>query len=738
MPGDLEKVSPGEPITKNIVTAGTWNAFVDAALAHRAGKGKGPVGGPIDDILASSLKCLVKYDASSVSTLAAFSVLAYGAPLIDPATDEAARLLANKRPVFTGATPVSSSAPFVITTEPIQGTTLGHAVSHGLAVVQINMVNANHSRARAVVGSTERLESCTHGGVPIVYKESGTGDKWAMVLLDFSDNCCTTNQASTPTTQPLSCTIASGSGPGSGIEGVCCEVFLACDGAVTSICSGNTLTPYEVGEFTAACGDSMVVTYEICDTFDCPSALWYCQSTDTPCDRLFTSGNLCVNIKSGTRAYRAITSTGVFVTAFFTPGGWNLEYQLADTSGNTVFHIDGSLKWCTAAGVPGLYFFGTIRSTADDPDNPGTYPCGCFTKLDGCSVLTADGSEEITSGPTGTACELTGETLLITTPCGTLQMVVTSGLCTPPPPPPPPTVICTCSQCAGGNPGRWSIAANGTLPAIDALDYVSGCIWNGSSGGISATMGYDGSTWKVWYTGGGVTVAVYTISGGFNCCTTNTFNQSYIDPGMTGLLLSSISVTTAQSCTCPAPAATYDCVSGRCVDPGDGSGAYASLALCRAAPCDTLTAGKYYCTEPLIPGDPRVCLEGSVVGSSVVSSGPYDSLALCETGCSGSPGTESCCDRLVGKTATLTIPNGANAGTYTGTWVVGENFCKVNFYSLSDNTVLGVGPSGVWYANYNFTEATATLDTCADPVAIHTIPNSLFGGTGDAVVTTPI
>jgi hypothetical protein len=67
------------------------------------------------------------------------------------------------------------------------------------------------------------------------------------------------------------------------------------------------------------------------------------------------------------------------------------------------------------------------------------------------------------------------------------------------------------------------------------------------------------------------------------------------------------------------PPVSYNCVSGTCVDPGDGTGTYADLASCEAA-CPVLA---WECL-----GNPLGCV-------NVGSGGTYVSYAQCLLDCSG-------------------------------------------------------------------------------------------------------
>lgn len=185
MSDPLKNVAAGQvsPFLKN---SRTVNAALEA-LRGLASRRRGETGGsPFDDPLSGSLHTNVKYMGSSVTTLASFSVLAYSTPIADPADDDR-RHGAQREPAFEGATPSNASQPFVVTIEPIKGQKIGRAVVSGLAVVQVEITSAAHTRAKPIAGSTSKLTSCASGGVPIVWSESGTGTKWAIVLLDFGE-----------------------------------------------------------------------------------------------------------------------------------------------------------------------------------------------------------------------------------------------------------------------------------------------------------------------------------------------------------------------------------------------------------------------------------------------------------------------------------------------------------------------------------------------------------------------
>lgn len=166
-----------------VTSAAAVNAVLDAARAYRQSRGAVPAGGLLDDLFEAATRCLVKWTGGSALTLDPFSVLAYGSPVVSPAADTASRLSAARRPAFEAAAPTDPALPFVVTVRPVQGQKFGLAVTSGLVPVQVDVTDSTHTRAVPVAGITDHLASAAAGGVPVVWKESGTGTKWAFVLL---------------------------------------------------------------------------------------------------------------------------------------------------------------------------------------------------------------------------------------------------------------------------------------------------------------------------------------------------------------------------------------------------------------------------------------------------------------------------------------------------------------------------------------------------------------------------
>jgi hypothetical protein len=88
-------------------------------------------------------------------------------------------------PVLIADTPASPDhdSKFAILLAPATDGSLALAKLSGPCVVQVNVNDADDAFAKVLDGDATQLDSDPSTGVPILYKESGTGTKWAVVLL---------------------------------------------------------------------------------------------------------------------------------------------------------------------------------------------------------------------------------------------------------------------------------------------------------------------------------------------------------------------------------------------------------------------------------------------------------------------------------------------------------------------------------------------------------------------------
>lgn len=170
-----EKVNAGQPIE---IQAKTWNAFVDAAVAHRQGGRVNAVFESDDEQPANTIA--ISNDTGA--DLEPFQVVGLDGVVITP-TDGQATF--ERRVLMSGITPAIADhrTAFAITTQAIPAGAIGRAVVTGCTVVQIDITQTYHKFATVKDADATQLESASYGAAQILWQESGTGTKWGLVNL---------------------------------------------------------------------------------------------------------------------------------------------------------------------------------------------------------------------------------------------------------------------------------------------------------------------------------------------------------------------------------------------------------------------------------------------------------------------------------------------------------------------------------------------------------------------------
>jgi len=172
------RVEPGQPIRKAF-SARAWNRAQDAADRILDGHVPPGIADPVGVRTQSFVPILVE---NTLSTgVDRWGCLSIAGIAITPsgATGEATRSF-ESTPVLRGGLPTAGE-PFVVPLEPIAASGIGRAAVHGVTPVRLEVVDTSHDRCDAKDGSTTGLKSGTDGPAEILWKESGTGSKWALV-----------------------------------------------------------------------------------------------------------------------------------------------------------------------------------------------------------------------------------------------------------------------------------------------------------------------------------------------------------------------------------------------------------------------------------------------------------------------------------------------------------------------------------------------------------------------------
>lgn len=176
MAGDpLKHVRAGEQFDP---PAEAWNAFADAAVAHRSRAHD--LGQDATPSAARASIILVKNDSGG--DVDRWGILGVESVLITPTESE---LGFQNDLALVGDTPTTAdhTGKFVILAEPIPDGKIGRAFAAGVCPVVIGVTDEGHEYAEVANGQSAYLASGGSGVAQILWKQSGTGFKWAVVRL---------------------------------------------------------------------------------------------------------------------------------------------------------------------------------------------------------------------------------------------------------------------------------------------------------------------------------------------------------------------------------------------------------------------------------------------------------------------------------------------------------------------------------------------------------------------------
>ncbi|HBR20282.1 MAG: hypothetical protein UV78_C0006G0010 [Parcubacteria group bacterium GW2011_GWA2_43_17] len=176
----FKRVQAGQRLA---IPARAYNAMLETAEAYQRNKTSGG-----DGTGQGGYSSSVYIKNSSGSDAARFDVLGISDVVFSPADSDALPQFKNKV-VLTGVIPTSvdhAGGRFVICQEPIANGSIGSAFAHGVCQVQINVTDDTHKFADVKDSDHALLDSAASGAVSILWKESGTGTKWAVVRFGSS------------------------------------------------------------------------------------------------------------------------------------------------------------------------------------------------------------------------------------------------------------------------------------------------------------------------------------------------------------------------------------------------------------------------------------------------------------------------------------------------------------------------------------------------------------------------
>jgi hypothetical protein len=178
MLGDpFRRVRAGEPLK---IPAPAWNAAMDAArfvMEHQADQSVGPA-------LAPGAGAVLIQNKTGAA-LDALSVVGLGEPIFFSASDADILATFQKQVGFEGNTPDADTdaGRFAVLLAPLAADGIGPAMIDGVCPVRVNVADEEDGYAEVADGDATQLESGRAGSAQILWAESGTGTKWAVVRL---------------------------------------------------------------------------------------------------------------------------------------------------------------------------------------------------------------------------------------------------------------------------------------------------------------------------------------------------------------------------------------------------------------------------------------------------------------------------------------------------------------------------------------------------------------------------
>lgn len=221
---------PGEPVGQRLQSASQFNTFVDASRwvrDHAASVGESglPVRLPPG---------VVRVQNSSTQLIGQYRAVGISGVVIDPEESDQPGHFAT-HPVFAGRIPTTADAgKFAITLEPIDVGEIGFAVVVGVVCCLVNVVAESDPRCDFDDEADDAtiLKTGPIGAGEILYKEGGTGEKWALIRIGFPFACGGVAKATS------GIAAISGSTPGSAT----CEIYRLASGVL--VATGHEVTIY--------------------------------------------------------------------------------------------------------------------------------------------------------------------------------------------------------------------------------------------------------------------------------------------------------------------------------------------------------------------------------------------------------------------------------------------------------------------------------------------------------------
>lgn len=174
MANPLQKVRPGDPLK---IPAELYNAMIDAVAAVREMRRTG--GNAISGQSSNPFIVHVRNDTGN--EVEQFGIIGIGAPIVTKDDNETE--FRNNPKHFSGELPdlEDHAGRWAVVLQHLTEDYTGAAVIGGITPVKVDVVSEAHAFADLKDGDVEKLESADAGPARILWKETGTGTKWALI-----------------------------------------------------------------------------------------------------------------------------------------------------------------------------------------------------------------------------------------------------------------------------------------------------------------------------------------------------------------------------------------------------------------------------------------------------------------------------------------------------------------------------------------------------------------------------
>jgi len=182
----MKKVAKGQAFSPK---ADTWNAFIDAAQFAR----RHQTGITSDIMPGGGRSGIVLIRNTSGEDQNQLAILGIDDLAILPESEASTQRFRTESPVFN-CKRIADLEPakyhemkFVILAEPIKQNQCGKAMIAGITPVKLDVKDEGHEYASPLLSDTTKLQTTGDGPCRIVWKETGTGEKWGLVSFPIND-----------------------------------------------------------------------------------------------------------------------------------------------------------------------------------------------------------------------------------------------------------------------------------------------------------------------------------------------------------------------------------------------------------------------------------------------------------------------------------------------------------------------------------------------------------------------